>query len=185
MLRRARWTLVLALLTAIGARAAGQAAAVPPQRLYENSIRQIGAILASGAEARLVAAVKVESSGGAEAAIDSAERDEIGRLRSVLDQAFLGDSRFHLIFLGRAAEISAGTGDAAEEWLLSRAHDRGGNLCLLVHVDKYATGSGAMSETTARLIDLASRRQLASDTVWSVTSVEGRLSVFVNGERVR
>ncbi|MGO8694487.1 MAG: hypothetical protein ACLQMF_12545 [Rectinemataceae bacterium] len=145
---------------------------------YENVERQIALMLAGGTDLRLIAVIDDETA--------MAEESElVSRIRSLLSAAFSSNKDFVLISVGRLKELAGARGKVASDAeILTLCAAKGATLALIVSVERYASGDGEMDESAARLVDVASARELARDVVWTVVSSEGNRSVFVDGVRV-
>ena len=121
-------------------------------------------------------------------------------LRSLFTASFSREPRFALVAIepvrellgpggsaasGGAAATSpaAATSLAATSGILARCAELGATVVLIVSEERYASGGGEMEETEARLLDLASKQELARDVVWTLVSSSGQKAVFVDGER--
>ena len=145
---------------------------------YENVERQIALMLAGGTDLRLIAVIDDETA--------MAEESElVSRIWSLLSAAFSSNKDFVLISVGRLKELAGARGKVASDAeILTLCAAKGATLALIVSVERYASGDGEMDESAARLVDVASARELARDVVWTVVSSEGNRSVFVDGVRV-
>jgi len=173
---------------------------------YAKVERQLAFMLASGASLRLLVAIDERASGplaasqaaapGSAAPGDASEGSAAiaAELRSLFAASFSREPRFALVAIEPVRELlgpggsaasggAAATSPAATSGILVRCAELGATVVLIVSEERYASGGGEMEETEARLLDLASKQELARDVVWTLVSSSGQKAVFVDGER--
>ncbi|HET7838391.1 MAG TPA: hypothetical protein VFL04_01440 [Rectinemataceae bacterium] len=158
---------------------------------YENALRVLSSRAAGPAPLPLDVVVDLALNPPDEAAAPRLLEEQKAGIASLLRDRLVG-SAFSLGRVLSLAELGPGLGRPAAGLGSAGAFDaKLAAACgtaaavLLVQAEVLVSGTGGMSEITARLLEAPTGRELSRDVIWTTKAEGGAGTVFVNGVRIR